>query len=391
MSKLMTRRTFVGILGGGALATAFASNSRSASSAAMSDFDAPVKIREKPKVVRAYDPKAVFWDYKSTEYLDFIRQEAVEEMVARGITGLTGERETGDAWKKLIPSYQPGDGVAIKPNFNAIHSGAEGLITCPQLIRAVIKGLVDAVGVDEADIYVYDLCKWIPESRVKNRIGYRINYVERRGDGIFKGRILPRLSWGLESADKSAVVNMSARLIDSDGDAVSCFMPKVITRCKHLINIALLSNHPFMAISGPLKNHFGTIRFSNYNSFPVVLHGEALQPSIVEINMNPHIRAKTRLVICDGLIGQFSRGEGGFAGKWETFPSKDGVPNSIFFATDPVAMESVLLHFVNRERDAKGLEIRSHDYLHAAARRGLGIHEDFEDISKVNEISYEVL
>jgi hypothetical protein len=372
----------------GALAAALTGGFRRDRVAAASESARTISDMDKPIVVRAYDPEATFWDYKTADYLDFIRPEIVDGMLGRGIMRLTAERSVEGAWRKLIPNYSVGERVAIKPNFNSLHLDADGLITCPQLIRAVVKGLVESLSVRESDIYVYDLCKWIPAGKIRDRVGFQINYVERRKDGFFDSRIATRLGWGLESADKSARVEMSSQIADSDGDAIECFMPKVLTNCEHLINIALLSNHPFLAISGPLKNHFGTVRFSNYSSYPGALHGAALEPSIVDLNMNPHIRDKTRLFVCDALLGQFARGEGGFAQKWKTFPSEDEVPNSLFFATDAVAMESMLLYFVNRERRERGLEIRSHEYLHLADRRGLGVHEDIKRLDEIEKISF---
>ena len=391
MSNPITRRTFMEMMGSGALATAFLGGFRGGPAAAASEFTRTLADKDRPKVVKVYNPEATFWDYKTPEYLDFIHQETVEKMLGQGIMRLTGEHDVESAWRKLIPNYSVGERIAIKPNFNSLHLGVDGLITCPQLIRAVVKGLTGSLSARESDIYVYDLCKWIPDSRIRSRIGFQINYVERRTDGFFDRRIATRLGWGLESADRSAQVEMSSSIVSSDGEPVKCYIPRVLTHCEHLINIALMSNHPFLAISGPLKNHFGTVRFSNYNSYPNVLHGTVLEPSIVDLNMNPHIQRKTRLFVCDALLGQFARGEGGFAQKWKTFPSENGVPSSLFFATDAVAMESLLLYFVNTERRERGLAIRSHDYLHIADRRGLGIHEDLKNLDEIGKISFETV
>lgn len=379
------------IMGSGMVATAFLSGSRSKSVAASPEFAGPLPSRAKPKVIHVSNPEATSWDYTTPEYLDFIHQETVEKMLGQGIMRLTGEQSVDSAWRRLIPDYSVGERIAIKPNFNSLHLGVDGLITCPQLIRAVVKGLTESLSARESDIYVYDLCKWIPDSRIRSRIGFQINYVERRTDGFFDRRIATRLAWGLESGDRSAQVAMSSSIVSSGGEPVKCYIPKVLTHCEHLINIALMSNHPFLAISGPLKNHFGTVRFSNYNSYPGVLHGTVLEPSIVDLNMNPHIQRKTRLFVCDALLGQFARGEGGFAQRWKTFPSENGVPNSLFFATDAVAMESLLLYFINRERSEQGLKIRSHDYLHSADQRGLGIHEDIQKLDEIEKISFAVV
>ncbi|GAB4345962.1 MAG: hypothetical protein Kow0099_26770 [Candidatus Abyssubacteria bacterium] len=384
----MTRKRFLESLAGGAIATAMLFRSRNA--CAISNSEKQAMESDKSAVIRVYDPEATSWNYRDQDYLDYIHQDVVNEMFHRGIMKLAGAPDPKRAWEQIMPSYRRGDRIAIKPNFNSLHLDAAGLITCPQLIGAVVKSLVESLRVAESDIYVYDLCKRIPQSRIRARIGYRVEYVERRPDGV-EGKIAARLGWGLESADRSAPITMSVPITDSENDPVECYVPKVLTQCQHLINIALLSNHPFLAISGPLKNHFGTVRFSNYQSYPVALHGEVLQKSIVDINMNPHIRTKTRLVMCDALFGQFGRGDTGFVEKWNTFPTDNGVPNSLFLATDPVALESVLLHLVNREREARGLLIRGHDYLHIAARKGLGIHEDVGNLRELENISYETV
>jgi hypothetical protein len=106
----------------------------------------------RPKVVRVYSNKAVDWDYKTEPYLDFANQEVVNKMLDEGLKELTGRESIAQAWRDILSLYKPGDKVAIKPNFNTIDHGYKKIITSPQVINAVIKGLVESLGVPEENI-----------------------------------------------------------------------------------------------------------------------------------------------------------------------------------------------------------------------------------------------
>lgn len=326
--------------------------------------DGHEKARIKPnpgdvsdKVVRIYDPRAANWDYSTVKYLDFVDQHVVDEMMDRGVCELMSVGDPKSGWKQIMSTYERGDKIAVKPNFNNVNHGYKELITSPQVVSAVIRGLVLHVGVPESDIFVYDLCKVIPDELVKGRISYRVNYVGRRVLRSVRDRVLLRLRRGLEAPDKSATIRMTERIVDRKGEDVSCYVPKVLTQAHHLINIALLTNHIYILASGPLKNHFGTVRFSNLESYPVCLHGPALKGAVLDINRDPHICQKTRLIVVDALFGTYGRGEFSGIRKWKTFPCKNGAPNTLFLSRDPFAMESVVCEHVRRERQSRGLRI----------------------------------
>jgi hypothetical protein len=132
-----------------------------------------------------------------------------------------------------------------------------------------------------------------------------------------------------------------------------------------------------------LKNHFGTVRFSNLNDYPVVLHGTDIDWHIADINANTHIRDKSRLIIVDAILGAacFIRGDHGRTpSKWRTL-AEGHTPKSLFFSKDPVAVESVLADLIIKEQQTMGYVPHSHLYLHVAAQLGLGIHEHADDDS----------
>ena len=97
---------------------------------------------------------------------------------------------------------------------------------------------------------------------------------------------------------------------------------------------------------------------------------------LADINNNPNIRDKTRLVIGDGLFGNpYTNWQS--VERWEIFGDDD--PNILFFSTDPVAISSVMTDYLMAERGWQ-----DHEHLHAGAHLGLGIHEHWN-----NEIDKE--
>jgi hypothetical protein len=180
--------------------------------------------------------------------------------------------------------------------------------------------------------------------------------VERLDFSSIGEKVGVRLGWYLSCADKKARINMRNRITDEKGEEVFCYIPRVVTEAKHLINACLLTNHVFLPVSGPLKNHFGTVRFSNYDQYPGRLHGDRMEEHIEDINLNEHIKNKTRLYVCDGLFGVFA-GEKKGIHKWKTFPCKNGTPNTLLFSFDPFAMEQKIAEIIIKERKHHNLKI----------------------------------
>ena len=327
----------------------------------------------KPRVVSVRAAGIITPGFQPARYLDHIDRERADRAVAEGICSISGARDLRQAWLAVLQDYQDGDRIAIKPNFNHLNHGLRYTITSPQLINAVIKQLVEIVGVPAKNIYVYDLCKKIPADIVRNSIFYSVQYVERNDQTTLVDKVKTRLFSGLASADRTAPITMRERIVDEQGAPVTCYLPKVLTQAEHLINMPLLTNHEFILNSGALKNHFGTVRFSNHNSYPAALHGDVLVRSITDINRNSHIQQKTRVVIADGIFGVFDRGEGPGKSPWKTFNS--AFPERILISKDPVAVDSVMASMVARERTMRKLVDRSHDYLADAEENGLGTFE----------------
>ena len=102
----------------------------------------------------------------------------------------------------------------------------------------------------------------------------------------------------------------------------------------------------------------------------------------MEVYFNPHISGKTILTVADGLFG--SLGYDSPPSLWSTFGNRP--PNSLLFATDPVAIDCVMCDFLQAERN---LLQETDSYLQIAHQAGLGVYERGDPWgSGYNQINY---
>lgn len=386
----MNRRLFIKILSLFFATFFFRSNKIMGQEKAMLSAD-KIKIPTLPKVVRIFNKKATAWDYKTHPYINNINYDVVKDMLSKGLTTLTETKNIKDAWRAILCSYKEGEKIVIKPNFNNTGIGySKAIMTSPQVISAIIESLIDS-GFSAKDIIVYDLTAKKTDEIMTWLKHYPIQFVVRRDYKSLWDKISARLYLGQQDSDTKALIKMRSVIKDDDGQLVNCFMPRVLTEAQHLINVPVFKAHQFVLQSSALKNHFGTVRFSNFNSYPVVLHGENIEKNIVDIHRNDHIRLKTRITIVDGLFGSgnFNKeGYGRVPAPWKTL-STGQTPNSLFFSYDPIALESVLADYIIREQEANGYKPYSHQYLHHAMDIGLGIHEHRNTKGKYTQIEYK--
>jgi len=321
------------------------------------------------RVVHVHSGNATHWGGQ-VGYWDYADQRTVTQMVERGITELTGQSTVADAWRALLPGYQPGKAIAIKVNFNNTLSGDCGVVggeinALPQPVAAVIAGLT-AAGVDERDVWVYDgVDRFIP--------AYFTTAIPFSGVQYF---------------DKCH--NLVDYYSSQDGTAIVQFTPPagvpapapqrvadLLTRASYLINMPILKSHTCASITLGFKNHFGSIDNPggvHSHIFGVTGCGGTLYPNynpLIDIYRNPHIGGKTVLTIGDGLFG-VKGGQDAAPRTWSTFGG--ALPNSLFFALDPVAIDSVMADFLRVEPGA-GVFAGADDYLQLAQDAGLGTFE----------------
>jgi uncharacterized protein (DUF362 family) len=320
------------------------------------------------RVVRVHDVNATFWDFTSDYYWNFVRQNVVDSMVDRGVRELTGASNSQEAWNDVMLLYSPGDKVTIKLNINGYWSPdndaeIDALI---EVINSVIAGLV-SIGIPSSDIIVYDASRSIPQGRYISRCLFpNVNFVGQEN-----------VTFGQLSAPNEMV-----HFTHPDITSVH-YIADVLILSQHLIDIPLMKSH-CTGITGSFKNHFGTINDCGLLHYYI----QQLEHNCLgDIYNNPHIRDKTRLIIGDGLFGEFRAGNGGgWPEPWSTFGNSS--PNSLFFSIDPVALDSVMVDYIDAQKVAEGLWTPPHEHLDYAASLGLGIHEHRDELGQYHQIDF---
>jgi uncharacterized protein (DUF362 family) len=313
----------------------------------------------KPKVVHVYCPQATDWDFSSGWWGDHVSQGVVSEMVDRGVMELTGRRTRGDAWRALIPSYTPGQRVAIKVNFNNATSQDDSDNVIDALIEpvnAVVAGLKE-IGVAESDVWVYDAVRAIP-----NRFQSGCDY-----PGVqFSG------GWGTNHQGFSATERVTFDTPSGSPSLANQRISNVLVNADYLINMPIMKKHCCAWVTLSFKNHFGSIENCaalHGHTFPYEDNYTSSYNPLVDIYKNQHFSGKTVLTIADGLYG--SKGDqSSIPQPWTTFDND--APNSLFFSQDPVAIDSVMYDFLHAEA---GVQDHGDDYLALAADAGLGVFE----------------
>lgn len=320
------------------------------------------------RVVHVHDTDATYWNFGSSYYGNYVRQDVVNNMVDRGVMALTGTGSVAQAWATLFKAvnadgYQSGQKIAIKVNFNnSLGSGCSDndrqIDALIHPVNAIVQGLKQ-MGVAEGDIWIYDAVRGIPDRFVNGcpYSGVRFFDEECRTPAQFN------------SSDPNASVTFSppAGIPDPPTEKIT----DVLIDATYLINMPIMKTHDSAGVSLGFKNHLGTVRnpggLHDY-IFPGWSRFRTDYSPFIDIYQNPHVGAKTILTIGDGLFGAL--GYTAPPSPWTTFG--DSAPNSLFFATDPVALDSVMYDFLAAETAIKD---NADIYLSVAADAGLGTFE----------------
>ena len=314
------------------------------------------------KVVHIHSTAATHWSGE-TSYWNHVDQAVVNNMVNLGLMTLTGAGTVGDAWRTLIPGYQVGQKVAIKVNFNnctSCDSTSGNIDALIEPVNAVAGGLLQ-IGVIAEDICVYDAVRALP---------WRFVNQDLHGVRFFDGRS------GDCGANAGFIQEPASRITfypPPDVTAAPEYVTNVLMNATYLINMPIMKGyHSLAGVTLGFKNHFGTINdcASVHSLVDVKPTGyRSDYNGLVDLMRSPLIGGKTVVTIGDGL----------FAAKnwvqppviWTTFSNQ--VPNSLFFARDPVAIDCVM-HDLLLAEGATRYE-HANNYLRLAGEAGLGVFE----------------
>jgi uncharacterized protein (DUF362 family) len=261
---------------------------------------------------------------------------AIQTMVRRGMTELTGAPDWQSAWKLFVES---GDVVGIKVN----PVGAPHVISDATVVREIIAGL-EAAGVKRNDIVVYDryrdqffqagFDKWLPEGvRTASAVAAYDN-IQQDINGYDPDHYMDMalVHPGQDVRNETARRSYAAKFISKD--------------INKLINLPVLKDHQSAGVTLALKNlsHGLVNNVSRSHSTKSLNACGAFIPAVVAM---PAIRNKAVLHVLDGIKGVYHGGP--FARPQFVWEQK-----AMFFATDPVAMD----HVCWREIDDKRIAVK---------------------------------
>jgi len=374
------------------------------------------------RVVWVHDPEATDWEgYGSTEHWwqdDCTDLAVVEKMVSQAVRGVAGINSDAGAWDAIFKhfnvergredaGYQAGEKIAIKINLTTCNAAGEcvdpvtynkksnimnRIDNSPQIILALLRQLVNTVGVDPNDITVGDPTGLIPNFYwdMLHPEFPNVRYLDNYGGS---GRTRAEFSavplyWSTAEADRK----------------VQDYLPVSFAQADYLINFAILKGHS-SGVTLCAKNHYGSLirtpsrylrpefpgrpgdgaSFDYYNMHyslpnasqnPPWSPGTAQYRSLVDLMGHSELGGKTVLYLIDGLYGGYYWEAHPY--KWKSWPFNGDWPSSILASQDPVAIDSVGYDFVNAEwpdvvRYGRAPAARydmqggAEDYLHEAA------------------------
>jgi len=278
------------------------------------------RYEQKGKVVRVHSANCI---QESTETVD---PAVVREMMARGMTQLTGDKDVRDSWRRFI---SPRDIVGIKINA----SGAPKIMSHPVVIAEIVRNLT-SIDVKPANITVYERFPDQLES-----IGYhkyldsavRLHAVEP-----YRGR--------LTEYDPLTYVDVN---FFGEDETRSNAIRMVTEQFTKIINVPNMKDHGASGVTGCLKNmaygHFHNVARSHAFS---KTHTKTFIGTLASVEP---VRSRTVLHVMDGLKGIWH------GGPFQRDPKFAFFPKQMMFGTDPVAMDRIMRDVVEGKRKAEGV------------------------------------
>ena len=253
--------------------------------------------------------------------------QVVREMMAQGMRALTGAATTADAWRWF---FTPSDVVGIKVNCG----GYPNCISAYEIVAETVRQLT-TLGVPVSQIYIYE--------RFQNQMD-ECNYAAHVPEGV-QTVAAERANRNADNSGYDPETYLEANLFGEE-DTRSSMMRLVSKRLTKIINVPNIKDHGASGATGCLKN-------IAYGSFSNVARthqrGKTHTYSFIGTlaSMEP-IRSRTVLQIMDGIRGVWHGGPFARTTKYLFYPKQ------IMFATDPVAIDRLLLDIVDNERKAHG-------------------------------------
>ena len=267
------------------------------------------------RVITVHSPKCI------DEVTEKVDVPAVQEMIARGMTALTGDKDPRDSWARFFNAQ---DFVGIKVNC----SGAPGAMSMPEVVAEIARNLM-SVGVKPTNIVIHE------------RGGGQIllaHYERFVPAGI---RVESANTWLGYDPDVYVETNFFG-----EDDTRSYLIRMVTEQFTKIINVPNMKDHSASGVTGCLKN----IAYGEFNNV-ARSHYKAKTETLTFIGTLAQVeplRSRTVLNIMDGLRGVWH------AGPFSTNKRYRFYPKQMKFGTDPVAIDRFLIDVIDDKRKQEG-------------------------------------
>lgn len=360
------------------------------------------------RVAWVHDANATDWAGEGSDDTWYERTDTqtVENMMSLAIRSIAGQPSEQGAWNEIFKyfnnnngkgniGYQSGEKIMIKLNLTTCSerngtvnkttydkTGMEDNIdNSPQMVRALLRQLVNIVGVEPNKISVGDPTAMVPNYywNMLHTEFPDVNYIDNYGElGRTRSEFsTTRIYWSTPDAN--------GKLPD--------YLPVCFADADYIINFAILKSHGAgVTLCG--KNHYGSVLrcpdgymrdvrylyqddyYNMHNSLPFADAGKGTGKyrSLVDLMGHENLGGKTVLYLIDGLFGGYNWDSQPYL--WVMEPFGDGVtgdwPNSLFVSLDPVAIDSVGYDFVAEQYPdqvlSENIQGGADDYLQEAAQ-----------------------
>ncbi|HPA21541.1 MAG TPA: DUF362 domain-containing protein [Verrucomicrobiae bacterium] len=337
------------------------------------------------RVAWVYDPTATPWDGNTAtgHWWDDTgtRQESVDDMLSRGLCSLTGETSDTAAWDALFrhfnqthgrgtSGYLYGETIVIKINCNNTTDYADNdhqLDASPHAVLAMLRQLVNRVGVPQASITVYESPNTAPTRIIPNRV-YDKGHAEFPSviwaDCVGTSGRTP-IVWSTNVITFSQYTTNLGSYTLTNGCGRTGTIPTCLRDATYFVNMSLLKCHSTAGVTLTAKNNYGSIKARDHAYIQASGQPMGIYSPLVDLIGHRQIGGNTLLFMIDGLFGSSS--VGGAPTRFRLPPFNNGWSSSFFLSQDPVAIDSVGFDLLNSEFGSQGTMPKADNFLHEAA------------------------
>jgi hypothetical protein len=368
------------------------------------------------RVVWVFNPDAVNQNCtsnsKTSPWYDSTNNSlpVVDSMLSTSIRNLTGQTSDSAAWCTIFHyhnttrgkgavTYKAGEKIFIKINATSSWSGNFNTSdlswntsssyfgiseTSPVVVCAMLKQLINVVGVADTDIYIGDPMKHIYKHSYTlwhSRFP-KVHYLDHDGyTNLGREKIIRDTEAGIYFSDKGTILRDSV----SSTKVYPVYQDTLYTvfrTAEYVLNIPMLKGHKRAGVTMFAKNHFGSQACYENNAnhlhyglprpnedasawFRPGYHKYCVQ---VDLMGDSLLSGKNLFYLMDALWA--TSYELDIPKKWKLSPFDGRYMSSMFASFDPVAIESVGYDFIFAEygETCSWLQIEGvDDYLHQAA------------------------